>query len=125
MTKYKKGKIVKATVSGIESYGVFVTLDDYYSGLIYISEISHGFVKNIHDYVDIGEDIFVKVIGVDESQNHLILSIKGIEYKKLSRQQKKKIKETSLGFKTLEYKLPIWIEKELKKQEKITNCIDK
>ena len=31
---------------------------------------------------------------------------------------KKKIKETSLGFKTLAYKLPIWIEENLKKQEK-------
>lgn len=123
--KFKEGKIIKGTVTGIENYGIFVSFNEFYSGLVHISEITDGYVKNIHDYVDIGEDIFVKVIGVDESQNHLILSIKGIEYKKLSRQQKKKIKETSLGFKTLEYKLPIWIEKELKKQEKITNCIDK
>ena len=123
--KFKEGKIIKGTVTGIENYGIFVSFNEFYSGLVHISEITDGYVKNIHDYVDIGEDIFVKVIGVDESQNHLILSIKGIEYKKLSKQQKKKIKETSLGFKTLEYKLPIWIEKELKKQEKITNCIDK
>ena len=53
MTKYKKGKIVKGTVTGIESYGAFVSLDDYYSGLIHISEISHDFVKNTHDYVEI------------------------------------------------------------------------
>lgn len=123
--KFKEGKIIKGTVTGIENYGIFVSFNEFYSGLVHISEITDGYVKNIHDYVDIGEDIFVKVIGVDESQNHLILSIKGIEYKKSSKQQKKKIKETSLGFKTLEYKLPIWIEKELKKQEKITNCIDK
>ena len=39
MTKYKKGKVIKGVVSGIESYGAFVTLDEYYTGLIHISEI--------------------------------------------------------------------------------------
>ena len=29
--------------------------------------------------------------------------------------KRKKIKETSLGFKTLEYKLPFWVEESLKK----------
>ena len=70
MTKYKKGKIVKATVSGIESYGIFVTLDEYYSGLIHISEISNGFVKNIHDYVNVGQDIYVEILDVDDKLNH-------------------------------------------------------
>ena len=53
MTKYAKGKIVEATVTGIENYGVFVNLDDYYSGLIHISEISHGFVRNINNFVKV------------------------------------------------------------------------
>ncbi len=76
MTKYKKGKIVKATVSGIESYGIFVTLDEYYSGLIHISEISNGFVKNIHDYVNVGQDIYVEILDVDDKLNHLKLALK-------------------------------------------------
>ena len=62
MQKYKVNSIVKATVTGIESYGVFVTLDEYYSGLIHISEISHNYVKDINDYVKIGETIKAKVI---------------------------------------------------------------
>ena len=32
MSKYRKGNIVKATVTGIESYGVFVSFDEYYKG---------------------------------------------------------------------------------------------
>ena len=59
MSKVKKGRIVRGTVTGIESYGVFVSCDDYYTGLIHISEISHGFVKNITDFVHIGDLIFV------------------------------------------------------------------
>ena len=40
MDKYKVGKIVVGNVTGIEKYGIFVCLDDYYTGLIHISEIS-------------------------------------------------------------------------------------
>lgn len=124
MTKYKKGKIVKATVSGIESYGVFVTLDEYYSGLIHISEISHSFVKNVHDYVNVGENIYVEILDVDEKSNHLKLSIKNINYKINSKKKKRKIIETPLGFTTLRYKLPIWIEENINKTKKNTNSID-
>lgn len=115
MSKIKKGRIIRGIVSGIESYGVFVSCDNYYTGLIHISELSHGFVKNITDFVKIGDLIFVEILDVDEELGHLKLSIKNIEYKKQTVIKRKKIKETPLGFKTLEYKLSIWIEESLKK----------
>ena len=115
MSKIKKGRIIRGTVSGIESYGAFVSCDDYYTGLIHISEISHGFVKDITDFVKVGDLIFVEILDVDEELGHLKLSIKNIEYKNRVVLKRKKIKETPLGFNTLEYKLPIWIEESLKK----------
>ena len=115
MTKYVKGKIVKGTVTGIESYGVFLSFDEYYSGLIHISEISHGFVKNITDFVNVGDIIYVKILDVDEESNHLKLSIKDIPYKNGKHKPRRKIQETSSGFKTLAHQLPIWIEENLKK----------
>ena len=118
MEKYTKGKIVEGIVTGIESYGIFVSLDEFYSGLIHISEISNGFVKNIHDYVNIGDTIYVEIIGVNDEECHLSLSIKNIDYKKRSLKNRKKIVETSLGFRTLAYKLPFWIDESLKKIEK-------
>lgn len=121
MAKYKKGKIVKATVSGIELYGIFVTLDDYYSGLIHISEISHGFVKNIHDFVNIGDIIYVEILDVDEELGQLKLSIKNINYKKAQKTKRKKIVETPLAFKTLKYKLPFWIDENLNNVKKRQN----
>jgi len=110
MTKYKKGKIVKGVVSGIETYGAFVTFDEFYTGLIHISEISHSFVKNITDFFNIGDTIYVEILEVDEKSFHLRLSIKNIIYKPQKIHKKKRIKETSLGFKTLAYKLPKWID---------------
>ena len=118
MSKKRKGKIIRCTVTGIESYGAFVSCDDYYSGLIHISEISHGYVKNITDFLNIGDIIFAEILEVDEELGHLKLSIKNIDYKKRMIVKRRKIKETSLGFNTLKYKLPIWIEESLNKVSK-------
>ena len=118
MSKYEKGRIIKGTVSGIESYGAFVTFDEFYTGLIHISEISNGFVKKITDYLNIGDTIYVQIIDVDEKLNHLKLSIKNIQYKPNKIKKNKKIIETSLGFKTLAYKLPKWINNSLETNKK-------
>ena len=55
MSKYEVGNIVTGNVTGIEKYGIFVSLDEYYSGLIHISEISDNFVRDINKFVNIGE----------------------------------------------------------------------
>ena len=125
MTKFKKGRIIRGTVTGIESYGVFVSCNEYYSGLIHISEISYNFVKNITDYVNVGDVIYAEILEVDESLGQLKLSIKNIDYKCNHGLRRKRIVETSQGFNTLAANLPIWIEKSLKKLKKITNSVDK
>ncbi|MEG0026382.1 MAG: S1 RNA-binding domain-containing protein [Bacilli bacterium] len=123
--RYKVDEIVKATVTGIETYGVFLALDDDYSGLIHISEISLGFVKDINDFVKIGDNIFVEILDINESLLRLKLSIKYIDYKKNEQLRKAKIKETNLGFRTLALNLPLWIEKSVKKEKNVIISIDK
>ena len=131
MTKYKKGSIIRGTVTGIETYGVFVSCDDYYSGLIHISEISYkhvdkpsdvlisySYVKNITDFVNVGDLIYAEVIDIDESLGQLKLSIKNIDYRYNRGVRKHRIIETESGFNTLASMLPIWIEENLKKMAK-------
>lgn len=108
MEKYKPGEIILGCVTGIEKYGVFVSLDEYYSGLIHISEISNSYVRNIHDYVQIGESIRAKVIEEIPKEHKVKLSIKGIEYR-VNKKNNQKIKETKTGFSTLKIMLEIWI----------------
>lgn len=112
MPKYQVGDIVTVSVTGIERYGIFVGLDEYYSGLIHISEISDSFVRNINDYVSIGEIIKAKVLEVKEENLHVKLSIKDIDYR-ITKKRKVKIRETELGFTTLETNLDKWITKKL------------
>ena len=113
---YKIGNIVKGQVTGIEDYGIFVSLDNYYSGLIHISEISDQFVKNIHDYVNIGETIKVKITDIEENTCHLKLSIKDIDYR-INKKQRVFIKEVGSGFGCLAEKLDDWIEKKYQEIE--------
>ena len=112
MSKYEKGKIVTGYVTGIEGYGIFVTLDEYYSGLIHISEISSNFVRNINDYVNIGETIKAKVVDTDDENYHVKLSIKDVNYR-INNQKRTKIVETNEGFMPLKNNLDQWINNKL------------
>ena len=105
MPKYKVGDLVKGKVTGIENYGIFILLDDDYTGLIHISEISDKFVKSIFDYVQLGEIISAKVIEVLEKDKKVKLSIKNLDY----RIEDKKELEDKNGFTPLREKLPEWI----------------
>ena len=118
MAKYEKGKIVKGTVTCIESYGAFMAFDEFYSGLIHISEISRGFVKDITDFINVGDHIYAEILEVDREEAHLKLSIKNINYRINGKPRKRRIVETKSGFNTLAKMLPTWIDKKLKSVKK-------
>ena len=109
MKKYKIGEIIKVEVSAIEKYGIFVNIDKSYTGLIHISEITEKFVKNIYDYVKIGEKIQAKIISIDTKKHQIKLSIKDYDYK-INNIKNTILKETKLGFSTLSTRLDKWIE---------------
>ena len=46
---FNLGDIIEVTVTGIENYGIFVSVIDEYTGLIHISEIDNNFVKDINE----------------------------------------------------------------------------
>ena len=109
---YKINDIVKCVVTGFKPYGIFVKIDDEYDGLIHISEISEGFVKNVQDYCNLKETLYVKVIGIDEENKHLKLSIKDLNFK-LDGSSTIKIDEN--GFLPLKNKLDLWVNEKIKK----------
>ncbi|MFQ6050661.1 MAG: translation initiation factor IF-2 subunit alpha [Candidatus Hydrothermarchaeota archaeon] len=92
--KYKwpeEGELVIATVTRVANFGAFVELDEYErkSGLIHISEVSSGWVKNIRDHVREGQKVVAQVLNVDPSKGHIDLSLKRIT----ERQRQEKIQE--------------------------------
>lgn len=59
------GTIVSGLVTGITNFGAFVELETGQTGLVHISEVADAYVKDINDYLKVGERITVKVINVD------------------------------------------------------------
>ena len=113
MEKIKEKDIVKVTVTGVQKHGAFVNTENY-EGLIHISEISYGYVKNVNDYLKVGDKIYVEVVEVDDDNNHLKLSIKDIDYKK-DGARLKRMAETKSGFQPLKDNLDGWINDKIKK----------
>lgn len=117
MNKYKKGEVVKAKITAIEAYGAFAAIDDEYSGLIHISEITDKFVKDITDFVEVGDEVNVKILDCVGEKNQLRLSLKNVN-KNLYKHKKRKIKETVFGFYLLKTALPNWIRKKMEEINK-------
>jgi len=72
---FEVGSIVTGKVTGITKFGAFVTLAPGKSGLVHISEIANSYVSNIREHLTEGQEVTVKVIGVDDG-GRINLSIK-------------------------------------------------
>jgi polyribonucleotide nucleotidyltransferase len=60
------GRIYVAKVKRIMPFGAFCEIAPRKEGLVHVSELADHFVKNVEEVVKIGEEIKVKVIGIDE-----------------------------------------------------------
>lgn len=69
----KIGEVKEGLVSGLVKFGLFVTFDGL-EGLVHISEIAWGHVKNPAEHAKMGDRVTVKVIGIDGDK--LSLSMK-------------------------------------------------
>lgn len=68
------GSKIQGKVTGITKFGAFVELPGGITGLVHISEIAETYVKDIHEYLKIGDTVTVKVLYVREGK--IGLSIK-------------------------------------------------
>ncbi|MFC4387173.1 S1 domain-containing post-transcriptional regulator GSP13 [Gracilibacillus marinus] len=107
----KVGDIMEGTVTGVQPYGAFVSLSEDVQGLVHISEVTNGYVKNIHDHIKEGDKVQVKVLEIDEDHNKFALSIRALEQPKVEKAKEKAIAEKAgeHGFNTLKDKLQEWI----------------
>lgn len=71
------GSIVDGKVTGITKFGAFVALPEGRSGLVHISEIAYSYVNEVSDHLKEGQEVKVKVIGIDQN-NRINLSIKKV-----------------------------------------------
>ena len=85
------GELVVGKVEEIEDFGVFVDLEEYEDkrGLIHVSEVASGWIKNVRDHVSEGQTVVCKVLEVDEDAQQIDLSYKDVN----DHQRSEKIQE--------------------------------
>ncbi len=72
----KVGEIVEGTVKSITNFGAFVDLGEGQTGLVHISEIADGYVKDVSEFLSPDQKVKVKVLNVDTANKKITLSIK-------------------------------------------------
>jgi len=120
MSKYVIGQIVKGKVIGLQQYGAFIALDEEVKGLIHISEITDGFVRDIRDFLNVGDAVMVKVIAINPDDGNVALSLRDdhatlsecgrtIDQKGSRASLKLGLIETKSGFRPLRAKMDFWV----------------
>jgi S1 RNA binding domain protein len=59
------GSKLTGKVTGITNFGAFVLLPGGVTGLVHISEVSNEYVRDIHDHLQVNQEVMIKVINVD------------------------------------------------------------
>ena len=75
----EEGELVLCTITKIMYHSIFANLDEYdKSGMIHISEISPGRIRNIRDFVVEGKKVVCKVLKIDMEKGHIDLSLRRV-----------------------------------------------
>ena len=61
-------KVYMGKVAKIVEFGAFVTIMPNQDGLLHVSEIAHERVEKVEDYLKEGEEVEVKVLGIDRGR---------------------------------------------------------
>ncbi len=75
----KKGMTVKGKVVRLEKFGAFVDIGAERPGLVHISEMAHGYIREPGDLVKEGEEIEAQVLEVSRKKKQIKLSMKALE----------------------------------------------
>ena len=109
----EEGELLLCTVTKIFGHSVFVNIEEYNKqGMIHISEISPGRIRNLRDYVVEGKKIVCVVLRVNKEKGHVDLSLRRVNDNQ-RRRKLESIKQEQKAEKILDY-----VAKELNKDPK-------
>ena len=123
--EYKIGDLIIGKVNQVRPYAIFLTFEGDVNGLLHISELSDGYIRDIERFGAVGDEIKVKVLSIDPQNGFLRVSFKAVpENERYSTHDSsiRKLPEfDKADFTSLEEKLPEWIETTLKKAKENNN----
>src|SRR3990167_5178204 len=86
----EEGDLILCTVTSVQFHSVFVDLDEYgRNGMIHISEVAPGRIRNIRDYVKENKKVVCKVLKINREKGYIDISLRRVNEK----EKKRKIEE--------------------------------
>ena len=80
----------KGVVTRLEKFGAFVDIGAERPGLVHISEMAHGFVKEPGDVVKVGDEVEVQILKFSRRKKQIKLSMKALQEKPVQEEKPKR-----------------------------------
>ena len=76
---YQVNQVVTGVVRRLQPFGAFVELSEGLEGLVHVSQISDGRIDKPSDVLSVGQEVKVRILGIDAEQQRISLSIKAAQ----------------------------------------------
>lgn len=68
--------MIEGIVKNVVAFGAFVDIGLKNDGLVHISQITDRFIKDPNEVLEVGQDVKVKVVSIDEKSGKIGLSMR-------------------------------------------------
>jgi len=72
------GEIYDGTILKIKPFGAIVSIPGGVPGLVHISQIANGFIQSVEDILNVGDEVLVRVVSIDNASGKISLSMKDV-----------------------------------------------
>ncbi len=83
----KLNMVVEGVVTNVTNFGAFVDIGVHQDGLVHVSQLSRGFVRDPNEVVKVGDVVKVRVLGIDNNNKRIRLSMKAVAGRRRRRQK--------------------------------------
>ena len=77
--RFTVGQVVRGTVTKLMDFGAFVRVEDCIEGLVHISELSDHHLHHPREMVQVGDNLTLRVLSMDQERHRIGLSLKQVE----------------------------------------------
>ena len=85
----KVGDIVNGSVVQILKAGARIQIESNEVGFLHISEVSKSFVKNVNDFLKVGDAVTVRIMNIIPAENRMYLSIRAVDEEEYQKDKNK------------------------------------
>ncbi len=77
--KYRRGQMVKGTITNVTDFGIFLELEEGVEGLVHVSEVGEDKAKDVKDVGAVGDQLDVLIISIDKRNRKIGLSLRELK----------------------------------------------